>query len=98
MARDSSDFPKPKHKFSYLPESVDGLGYAEYTTCMMLTRSETPFTTFSLDVGPPDIVQHRQNMRRRIEDIMTPFEADSRQERIATGCMCALSSNERPMY
>ena len=93
IVRGSSDAVKPKHKFSCLPDPVDGLGYADYTTtCMMLTDSETPFTTFSIDVGPPDIVHRHQSMRRRIETIMTPFEADPCYKTTATDCMFAMSS------
>ncbi len=92
MGHVSINRQKPNHKFTCLPDVVGGLDYSEYTTSLMLTDREPPFTVYSLSVDSPNNVDRYHNMSQRIEDMMMPFETEPCYAKTATGCMCASPS------
>ncbi|KAB5582784.1 hypothetical protein GE09DRAFT_282669 [Coniochaeta sp. 2T2.1] len=66
---------KPKHKFSTLPDVVEGLRYDEYTTSQTLNDLESPFTVYSLSIGLLNS-DRGTAVGERIEYIMDPFKGE----------------------
>jgi hypothetical protein len=79
----------PEHKFSCLPDVVDGLGFADYTTYRLLSDSELPFTTYTLDANSQRITARQQKLGQYLAGLMLPMQEETCPPGRDVGCMCA---------